>query len=130
MRISFQQSAAGRDPQAFPDPEELKLDRPLNSYLAFGDGPHQCFGRELALTYLAGVVKYVTSLKNIRPAAGGMGVLKTIKQRGTLYYLSEDWSSFSPYASSKLTPHFPYPLPTSASLLSGVRVADCIFSFF
>lgn len=104
------------DPEAFPDPGELKLDRPLNSYLTFGDGPHQCFGRELALTYLVGVVKYVTSLKNIRPASGGMGVLKTIKQHGTLYYLSEDWSSFSPYASSKLTSHPHYHLSTSKFL--------------
>lgn len=95
------------DPQAFPDPEEVKLDRPLNSYLAFGDGPHQCFGREIGLSYLVGVVKYVTSLKNVRPAAGGMGVLKTIKQGGSVYYLSEDWSSFTPYASSKLTSTYP-----------------------
>ncbi|QSS58355.1 hypothetical protein I7I51_07779 [Histoplasma capsulatum] len=93
-------AAACRDPEAYPEPEKIKLDRPLEKYIAFGDGPHQCFGRELALAYLVGVLKQVTSLKNIRPALGGMGVLKRIKRNGIPYYLSEDWSTFTGYAST------------------------------
>ncbi|EQL31703.1 hypothetical protein RJZ56_006768 [Blastomyces dermatitidis] len=93
-------AAACRDPEAYPEPEKIKLDRPLEKYIAFGDGPHQCFGRELALAFLVGVLKRVTALKNIRPALGGMGVLKKIKRSGIPYYLSEDWSSFTGYAST------------------------------
>ncbi|KKZ59000.1 hypothetical protein EMCG_00865 [[Emmonsia] crescens] len=94
-------AAACRDPEAYPEPAKIKLDRPLEKYIAFGDGPHQCFGRELALAYLVGFLKRVTSLKNIRPALGGMGTLKKIKRNGIPYYLSDDWSSFTGYASSK-----------------------------
>lgn len=84
----------------------MKLDRPLKSYIAFGDGSHQCFGRELALTYLVGFLKRVTSLKNLRAAMGAMGELKKINRHGMRSYLSEDWSSIMPYASSK---NIPYP---------------------
>lgn len=88
----------------------MKLDRPLKSYIAFSDGPHQCFGRELALTYLVGFLKRVTSLKNLRPAMGAMGELKRIKLHGMPYYLSEDWANVTPYASSKNPPPCPVPL--------------------
>ncbi|PGH16315.1 hypothetical protein AJ79_01857 [Helicocarpus griseus UAMH5409] len=93
-------AAACRDPEAYPDAGTIKLDRPLQKYVAFGDGPHQCFGREMALAYLTSFLKCVTALKNIRPAMGGMGVLKRIKRNGIPYYLSEDWSSFTGYAST------------------------------
>ncbi|EEH21749.1 hypothetical protein PABG_03965 [Paracoccidioides brasiliensis Pb03] len=93
-------AAACRDPEAYPEPETIKLNRPLEKYIGFGDGPHQCFGRELALAYLVGFLKRVTALKNIRPALGGMGTLKRIKRNGIPYYVSEDWSSFTGYAST------------------------------
>ncbi|MFC5748970.1 cytochrome P450 [Actinomadura rugatobispora] len=40
--------AANRDPSAFPDPEELALDRDGNPHLAFGHGIHHCLGAHLA----------------------------------------------------------------------------------
>ncbi|MEV0904374.1 cytochrome P450 [Streptomyces hokutonensis] len=40
--------AANWDPTAFPDPGELTLDRPASHHLAFGWGPHQCVGQQLA----------------------------------------------------------------------------------
>ncbi|MGH3735219.1 MAG: cytochrome P450 [Micromonosporaceae bacterium] len=35
--------AANRDPETFPDPDRLILDRSPNKHLAFGHGPHVCF---------------------------------------------------------------------------------------
>ncbi|MGW7368995.1 cytochrome P450 [Streptomyces sp. NPDC054841] len=40
--------AANRDPDVFPDPEEIVLDRSPNPHVAFGYGPHYCVGGLLA----------------------------------------------------------------------------------
>ena len=40
--------SANRDPEQFPDPDELILHRTPNIHLAFGRGPHFCLGAPLA----------------------------------------------------------------------------------
>ncbi|MFQ6396217.1 cytochrome P450 [Nocardia sp. KC 131] len=40
--------AANFDPAAFPDPEKLDLTREARHHHAFGWGPHQCIGQQLA----------------------------------------------------------------------------------
>ncbi|MEU3483488.1 cytochrome P450 [Streptomyces sp. NPDC033753] len=39
---------ANRDPDVFPEPERLDLDRGYNPHVAFGHGPHSCPGSALA----------------------------------------------------------------------------------
>jgi cytochrome P450 len=42
-------AAANRDPAVFPDPYEMRLDRPeSNRHLAFGNGTHRCLGQHVA----------------------------------------------------------------------------------
>ena len=41
-------NTADHDPAVFPDADELKLDRGARHHLAFGFGPHQCLGQNLA----------------------------------------------------------------------------------
>ncbi|MEV6635742.1 cytochrome P450 [Actinoplanes sp. NPDC051470] len=41
-------NTADHDPEVFPDADELKLDRGARNHLAFGFGPHQCLGQNLA----------------------------------------------------------------------------------
>jgi cytochrome P450 len=40
--------AANRDPKYYPDPDEVKFDRPSKPHLGFGLGTHRCLGVHLA----------------------------------------------------------------------------------
>jgi hypothetical protein len=46
--VSCSTPSANRDPEQFPDPERLILDRHPNRHLGFGLGPHRCLGIHLA----------------------------------------------------------------------------------
>ncbi|MGD3112661.1 cytochrome P450 [Streptomyces sp. YGL11-2] len=39
---------ANRDPEVFPEPDTLNVDRPVNPHLALGHGRHRCLGAPLA----------------------------------------------------------------------------------
>ncbi len=47
-RVLLNFPAANRDPNAFPDPDRVILDRELNRHVAFGAGIHRCAGSNLA----------------------------------------------------------------------------------
>jgi cytochrome P450 len=41
-------AAANHDPDVFADPERIDFHRPSNRHMAFGHGPHQCIGQNVA----------------------------------------------------------------------------------
>jgi cytochrome P450 len=45
--------SALRDPDVYPDPHEVRFDRPKRAQLVFGGGPHYCLGAHLAKVELA-----------------------------------------------------------------------------
>lgn len=47
-RVLLSFSAANRDPEAFPDADEVVIDRMQNRHVAFGVGIHRCAGSNLA----------------------------------------------------------------------------------
>ncbi|TMG02087.1 MAG: cytochrome P450 [Chloroflexi bacterium] len=47
-RILMNFPAANRDPEKFPDPDKVVIDRAVNPHIAFGVGIHRCAGSNLA----------------------------------------------------------------------------------
>ena len=47
-RVLLSFPAANRDPDAFPDPDKVIIDREINRHVAFGVGIHRCAGSNLA----------------------------------------------------------------------------------
>ena len=68
--------AANFDPAAFPEPEQVDLTRTASHHLAFGWGPHQCVGQQLARIELQ--VVFSTLFRRIPTLrlAAGIGELK------------------------------------------------------
>lgn len=92
------QVAASHDPVAFPDPDTVKLDRPIDSYLHFGFGPHQCLGMDMSKTALSTMLRVVGRLDNFRRAPGAQGQLKKLAGPGGIaMYMDAEHSSYSPF---------------------------------
>ena len=47
-RVLLNFPAANRDPEVFPDPDKVVIDRAVNRHVAFGIGIHRCAGSNLA----------------------------------------------------------------------------------
>ncbi|KAF3911316.1 Peroxidasin [Orbilia brochopaga] len=90
--------SASRDPAVFPDPLEVKLDRPEELYIHHGYGRHKCLGRDLDLVALTAMLKVFGKLDNVRRAPGIQGTMKCVpRPGGSKLYLKEDWSSLWPF---------------------------------
>jgi hypothetical protein len=101
--------AASHDPAIFPNPDEVDLNRPMDSYIHLGYGPHQCLGLPMAKITLTCMLKEVARLKNLRPAAGEQGKLHKVEKEmypGEKYpyhaYLTENWDMYFPFPCGKL----------------------------
>ncbi|KAL2422066.1 Linoleate 10R-lipoxygenase [Exophiala dermatitidis] len=87
--------SAARDPTIFPDPDNVRLDRPLDSYIHYGIGDHSCLGKEASLVGLTAMLRTVGKLQNLRRAPGPQGQLKKVPRPGGFYvYMREDQGSY------------------------------------
>lgn len=106
---------ASHDAYVFPDPEAVRLDRPVSSYLPWGAGPHKCLGEGLTRVALAAAFKVLLRLPGLRRAPGPRGQSKSMEFKewrgqagrdavagggdewtGLRVYMSPDQSSYSP----------------------------------
>ena len=79
-------AAAMVDERAFPKSEEIRFDRPFDSYLHFGAGGHTCAGQRIddpiayriALPMLRALFVNLASLPGLRRAAGPEGALEQV----------------------------------------------------
>lgn len=65
-RVSLGWASANRDPEAFPAPDEVRLDRKPNPHIAFGAGNHFCLGAFHARLIIRELIKQLAqSVRNI-----------------------------------------------------------------
>ncbi|KAL2826654.1 heme peroxidase [Aspergillus cavernicola] len=89
---------AGLDSSKFPDPEEIRLDRPMEVYIHHGWGPHSCLGRAIVTIAGACVLRALGRLRNVRRAPGPSGEMKNKMVNGAFkMYLPEDGSEWTPF---------------------------------
>ena len=82
-RVLLIGAAANRDPEVFPDPDRLDLDRSPNEHLGFGYGIHYCLGAPLArMEGRLGFAAIARELPNIRLAGPAPEWHRTIVSRG------------------------------------------------
>lgn len=97
------QGEAGRNPTEIPNADKFDATRKPEAVSAFSYGPHECFGRHIAITFIGGLVTLAAGLKKLRPAPGQMGQVKTIRVGTDRAYLSESWSYLGFDASSEFS---------------------------
>ena len=73
---------AAKDPSIFPNPEKVDITRPMDAYLHYGYGPHECLGAGASRVAIAAILKTMVKCENLRPAPGPQGVLQRIPRPG------------------------------------------------
>ncbi len=79
-RVAVFFPAVNRDPAVFAHPDEVDLGRHPNPHLAFGAGPHACFGAELARQQLTDTLEAFARIP--RPTLGKRVALRSSVTRG------------------------------------------------
>ena len=93
---------ANREAEYFPEPNQVKLDRPLENYIHYGLGPHACLGGDASKTALTAMLRTVGKLDNLRRAPGPAGELKKIPRPGGFHvYMRSDHGRYWPFPTSK-----------------------------
>ncbi|KAF4461846.1 hypothetical protein FALBO_11355 [Fusarium albosuccineum] len=83
---------AGRNPKEVSNADKFDAQRKSDNVTAFSYGQHECLAKDLALSFVTGLVKLVADLKQLRPAPGQMGQVKTIQVGTEKAYLNDSWS--------------------------------------
>jgi linoleate 10R-lipoxygenase len=83
---------AGRNPSEVTDANKFIPYRQTEGVSAFSYGQHECLAKDVAIAFMTGLVKLVADLKQLRPAPGQMGLVKTIRVGSEKAYLNDSWS--------------------------------------
>jgi len=86
------------DEKVYPNPNVVDLNRPLDSYIFYGIGPHTCLGGDASRVALTAMLRTIGKLDNLRRAPGVAGSMKTVARDGGFYvYMDEFWSRYWPF---------------------------------
>ncbi|KAF6789665.1 linoleate diol synthase [Colletotrichum sojae] len=85
---------AGRNPKDVPNGDKFDPKRKTDAVSAYSYGQHECIAKalDIAPAFITGLVKLVADLKDLRPAPGQMGLVKTIQVGSEKAYLNDTWS--------------------------------------
>ena len=93
---------ANREAEIFPEPDTVRINRPIDSYIHYGLGPHACLGGEASRTALTAMLRVVGQLENLRRAPGAQGQLKKIARPGGYsVYMRADHGCYFPFPTSE-----------------------------
>lgn len=67
------QVGANREAEIFPNPNEVDINRNIDSYVHYGVGPQTYVGKEASRVALTAMLKVVGRLDNLRRAPGAQG---------------------------------------------------------
>ncbi|KAK3078134.1 hypothetical protein LTS18_008356, partial [Coniosporium uncinatum] len=110
-RVLVNLKAASRDPKVFLDPDVLKLDRPIDSYIHLGHGPHQCLGWKMTRVSLTTMLKVIGGLDGLRTATGPQGRVQKVLKPFSNPEDNElpDTCKYHAYLTEKHDKYFPFP---------------------
>ncbi|KAF2178270.1 heme peroxidase [Zopfia rhizophila CBS 207.26] len=90
-------AAASLDPEKYPNPVEIKLNRPETDYIHFGHGMHACLGRHIVVPTIVTQLRVFARLRNLRRAPGMQGQLREGRGGGVRAFLSENGDDWVPF---------------------------------
>lgn len=102
--------AASKDPSVFPDPMKVKLDRPIDSYIHLGHGPHMCLGWRMTNVALTAMLKIICKLPGLTAAPGPQGEIKKVLRpfTGDANNVPDEWK-YHAYMSEMHDMFLPFP---------------------
>lgn len=105
--------AASHDPKAFPDPEKVVLNRPIDSYIHLGMGPHQCLGWRMTRVALTAMLKVIGRLDGLQAAKGNQGLVKKVLKDfpGAANEVPDDWK-YHAFLTENWDQYWPFPQST------------------
>lgn len=89
-------ATASRDPEIFPNPDNINLDRPQELYLPCLDGLHGSLTRPIIVAGLVTQLRIFARLEGLRKGPGTQETLRRDVSEGTISFLSEakdEWVS-------------------------------------
>lgn len=123
-RLMVHLRAASRDPAAFPNPDEVDITRPLESYIHLGAGQHQCLGLPMTRITLTTLFKVVLKeCPGLRVAKGPQGTIRKVEQVMGQPELERAEVRYHKYLREMNESFFPFPQCEYFSFLS-------LFAFF
>ena len=123
-KVMVNLKAASHDPKEFPNPNKIDLNRPLESYIHLGHGPHQCLGLPMARVTLTTLLKTICKLKNLRPAPGPQGKVHKVTK---LFYPGDslpDSFHYHAYLTENHDMYFPFPCCECSASLPDYQYAN------
>ena len=113
--------AASHDPKAFPNPEKVVLDRPIDSYIHLGMGPHQCLGWRMTRVALTAMLKVIGRLDGLQATPGQQGLVKKVLKDfpGDANNVPDDWK-YHAFLTVDWDQYWPFPQSEFLSVLDAL----------